>query len=107
MENLSGGGYTGDDPYGENGTISLTSGSGSSTTINTSNLGKGVDSFVGSGSSVAMRVINNDLLMPSTCSDSCAELEAKDKFCSVNCSNKCTGWKNFNHKQIRYFQRRN
>ena len=24
-----------------------------------------------------MRVINNDLLMPSTCSDSCAELEAK------------------------------
>ena len=77
MENLSGGGYTGDDPYGENGTISLTSGSGSSTTINTSNLGKGVDSFVGSGSSVAMRVINNDFFMPSTCSDSCAELEAK------------------------------
>lgn len=77
MENLSGGGYTGDDPYGDNGTISLTSGSGSSTTINTSNLGKGVDSFVGSGSSVAMRVINNDPLMPSSCSDTCSQLEAK------------------------------
>ena len=77
MQNLSGGGYGGDDPYGDNGSVNLTSGSGSSTTINTSNLGKGVDTFVGSGSSVIMRVINNDPLMVSTCSDTCAELEAK------------------------------
>jgi hypothetical protein len=75
MENLSGGGYGGDDPYGDAGTINLTSGSGSDTTINTQNLGKGVDSFVGSGSSVVMRVIYENIFTPSTCAKTCTEFE--------------------------------
>lgn len=76
MENISSGGYGGDDPYGDAGTVSLTSGIGSNTTINISNLGKGVDTFVGSGSSVLIRVINDDPLMPSICGTTCAEFEA-------------------------------
>jgi len=88
LENISGGNYGGDEPYGDNGTVDLTSGIGSATTINTANLGRGVDSFVatltGIGNSVVLRTINTTF--SSSCGTSCAEFLAQQQ-AAVNAAN--------------------